>query len=191
MNKLYPCLFLCLFAALATSAFAGISVTSPTNGAQLQSSVHFVATAQSPSCSKGVASMGVYTAPYKLAFSVTGSKLDTYLTLSAGTYNTVIQEWDNCGWSAGVPVTITVGSSGAGSSSGPGSSSNVVLYASKAPVKSDYWCCGCSSDAINGRFRTVHAVGKLNVRRVVTSGIVKGSGTNPKMISLSTVCGKT
>jgi hypothetical protein len=37
--------------------------------------------------------MGIYTAPYKLAYSVTGSKLDTYLTLSAGTYYTVVQEW--------------------------------------------------------------------------------------------------
>jgi len=35
MNKLYPCLFLCLFAALPTSAFAGITVTSPSNGAQV------------------------------------------------------------------------------------------------------------------------------------------------------------
>jgi hypothetical protein len=83
MKKLY--LYLCLLAILATSAFAGISVSSPSNGAQVQSPVHFVATAQSPDCSKGVASMGIYTAPYKLAYSVTGSKLDTYLTLSAGT----------------------------------------------------------------------------------------------------------
>ena len=96
MNKLC----LCLFATLATPAFAGISVTSPSSGAQVQSPVHYVATAQSPNCSTGVASMGIYTAPYKLAYSVTGSKLDTYLTLSAGTYYTVVQEWDYCGWSA-------------------------------------------------------------------------------------------
>src|SRR2546425_12047 len=110
MNKLY----VCLFATLATSAFAGITVTSPSNGAQVTSPVHYVATAQSPDCSKGVAAMGIYTAPYVLAYSVNGSKLDTYLTLSAGTYNTVVQEWDNCGWSASVPITITVGSGGGG-----------------------------------------------------------------------------
>ncbi len=110
MKKLYVYLF--LLATLAMPAFAGISVTSPTNGAQVQSSVHYVATAQSPACAKGVASIGIFTAPYKLAYSVTGSKLDTYLTLSPGTYNTVIQEWDNCGWSASVPITITVGSGG-------------------------------------------------------------------------------
>ena len=110
MNKMY----VCLFATLATSAFAGITVTSPSNGAQVTSPVHYVATAQSPDCSKGVAAMGIYTAPYVLAYSVNGSKLDTYLTLSAGTYNTVVQEWDNCGWSASVPITITVGSGGGG-----------------------------------------------------------------------------
>ena len=112
MKKLH----LCLFATLATSAFAGISVTSPSSGAQVQSPVHFVASAQSPNCPNGVASMGIYTAPYKLAYSVTGSKLDTYLTLGAGTYNAVIQEWDNCGWSASAPITITVGSGGTSSS---------------------------------------------------------------------------
>jgi hypothetical protein len=113
MKKLY----LCLFATLATSAFAGISVTSPSSGAQVQSPVHFVASAQSPNCPNGVASMGIYSAPYQLAYSVTGSKLDTYLTLGAGTYNAVIQEWDNCGWSASAPITITVGSGGTSSSS--------------------------------------------------------------------------
>jgi hypothetical protein len=118
MNKLY----VCLFATLATSAFAGVTVTSPSNGAQVQSPVHFVATAQSPDCSKGVAAMGIYTAPYQLAYTVNGSKLDTYLTLSAGTYNTVVQEWDNCGWSASTPVTITVGSGGGG---GGGTFSNL------------------------------------------------------------------
>jgi len=121
MKKLY----LCLFATLATSAFAGISVSSPSNGTQVQSPVHFVATAQSPDCSKGVASMGIYTAPYKLAYSVTGSKLDTYLTLSAGTYYTVVQEWDNCGWSASVPITITVGSGGTPSGTTAGVFSNL------------------------------------------------------------------
>src|SRR5256884_9120714 len=113
MKKLY--VYLCLLATLAMPAFAGISVTSPTNGAQVQSSVHYVATAQSPACAKGVAAIGIFTAPYKLAYSVPGSKLDTYLTLSPGTYNTVIQEWDNCGWSASVPITITVGSGTVGS----------------------------------------------------------------------------
>src|SRR5438876_8264388 len=123
MKKLYVYFF--LLVTLAMPAFAGISVTSPTNGAQVQSSVHYVATAQSPACAKGVAAIGIYTAPYKLAYSVTGSKLDTYLTLSAGTYYTVVQEWDNCGWSASVPITVTVGSGGTPSGTTAGVFSNL------------------------------------------------------------------
>src|SRR2546430_17257074 len=108
MKKLH----LCLFATLATSAFAGISVTSPSSGAQVQSPVHFVASAQSPNCPNGVASMGIYTAPYQLPYSATGSNLDTYLTLGAGTYNAVIQEWNNCGGAAPAPITTTGGAWG-------------------------------------------------------------------------------
>jgi acid phosphatase len=52
--------------------------------------------------------MGIYTAPYVLAYKVSGATLNKYLSLAAGTYNTVIQEWDNCGSSSKTAVTITV-----------------------------------------------------------------------------------
>jgi hypothetical protein len=52
--------------------------------------------------------MGIYTAPGKLAYTVGGASLNTYLSLSPGTYNTTVQEWDNCGGAAKNPVTITV-----------------------------------------------------------------------------------
>src|SRR3982751_6283877 len=94
MNKVNVCLSL---AILVTSAFgAGVTVTSPTSGATVQSPVHFVASATT-SCSKGIASIGIYTAPFQLAYVVNGASLDTNLTMSAGDYNTVVQEWDNCG----------------------------------------------------------------------------------------------
>src|SRR5438067_6845342 len=112
MKMRYVCL--CFFATLATSAFSGVTVTSPSNNSTVSSPVHYVATA-STSCSKGVGAMGIYTAPFVLAYSVNGASLNTNLTLSAGTYNTVVQEWDNCGGSAVAPVTITVSGSGGGS----------------------------------------------------------------------------
>jgi hypothetical protein len=105
-------LFLCLL-MFATSAFATVSVSAPIN-TSTSSPVHFVATA-STSCASGVSSMGIYTAPYVLAYKVAGSSLNTYLTLAAGTYNTVIQEWDKCGGSSKTAKTVTV----SGSSSGP------------------------------------------------------------------------
>jgi len=106
MNKVFVCLFATF---LATSAFGtGVTVTSPSSGATVQSPVHFVASATT-SCSKGIASIGIYTAPFQLAYVVNGASLDTNLTMSAGDYNTVVQEWDNCGGSSSktVPITVT------------------------------------------------------------------------------------
>jgi hypothetical protein len=100
----------CLLVAGASSGFAGVTVKAPTNNSTVATTVQYVATATT-SCAKGVAAMGIYTAPYVLAYKVNGASLNTLLTLSPGTYHTVVQEWDNCGASATAPITITVGSS--------------------------------------------------------------------------------
>jgi len=105
----------CLF-AFALPAMAGVTVTSPGDGATVGSPVHFAATASS-ACSKGVAAVGIYTAPYVLAYKVNGSSLSTSLAMSSGTQYPVVQEWDNCGSSSKVQLKITVGtttSSGGG-----------------------------------------------------------------------------
>src|SRR5690349_18308352 len=91
MKSFFSCMFL-----LALPAMASVSVNSPATGASASSPVHFVATATT-ACSAGVSSMGIYTAPYVLAYTVQGSHLDTYLQLAPGAYNTAIQEWDKCG----------------------------------------------------------------------------------------------
>jgi hypothetical protein len=88
---------------------SNVNVSAPANNSTVSTSVQYVATATT-SCSKGVAAIGIYTAPYKLAYTVKGASLNTSLSLSSGTYNTVVQEWDNCGNSAKTPITITVGS---------------------------------------------------------------------------------
>src|SRR5215469_9473527 len=113
-------LLVCLFAAFALPAFAGVSVSSPISGSTSASSVHFVASATAPTCSKGVAAMGIYTAPYVLAYKVNGSSLNTTLNMSPGNYNVVITEWDNCGSASTAPVALTIGSSSAGSSGSTG-----------------------------------------------------------------------
>ena len=105
----------CLMALFVTPAFATVSVSSPTSGTTAGTPIHFVATSTT-TCAAGVSSMGIYTAPYVLAYKVAGSSLNTYLTLTAGTYNTVIQEWDKCGGSTKAAITITVS----------GTTSNVV-----------------------------------------------------------------
>jgi hypothetical protein len=112
------CAVVCLLSAAVLPAGAGVYVTSPgsatvalSGNTSANSPVHFVAKATSPACSKGVARMGIYTAPNQLAYQVNGATLDTNLGLGAGTYNVVVQEWDNCGWSAKALLNVTVGNS--------------------------------------------------------------------------------
>jgi hypothetical protein len=109
MKLYYLPLALCV--TWASSAFAGVFVSAPTNNSTVGTTVQYVATAQA-SC--GVAAMGIYTAPGKLAYKVSGAKINTLLTFSSGTYHTVVQEWDKCGGSSTATVTINVGGSGGG-----------------------------------------------------------------------------
>jgi len=92
-----------------------VTVTSPKTNSTVSSTVQYVASATSP-CSKGVSAMGIYTAPNQLAYTAPGAQLNTTITLNPGVYNTVVEEWDNCGGAATAPVTITVGSGGSGGS---------------------------------------------------------------------------
>lgn len=86
---------------------AGVFVTSPANNATVNGAVNFVATATT-TCAKGIASMGIYTAPNQLAYVSNGASLNHALSLGPGTYNTVVEEWDNCGGAATTPVNFTV-----------------------------------------------------------------------------------
>jgi hypothetical protein len=103
-------LTVCLLAVCSPAMFAGVTVNTPTNNQTFSGPVSFVASATT-SCSKGVGSMGIYTAPGVLAYVVNGASLNTSLTLSAATYHIVVEEWDKCGGAATTPITITVTSS--------------------------------------------------------------------------------
>lgn len=110
------CAGLCTCMLFSISSYAGVFVSSPTSAtvsssgsAAVGSPVHFVATANSPACSKGVSSMGIYTSSGVLAYIVAGSHLDKSLSLSSGTYEVAVQEWDHCGMSSKAMVRVTVG----------------------------------------------------------------------------------
>jgi hypothetical protein len=109
-------LFVCLSVFFVPAAFAGVSVSEPANGTTITGPVQYVASATTTTCSKGVGSMGIYTAPGVLAYVVNGSSLNTTLDLSPATYNTTVEEWDNCGGAETTPITITVKESNGGSS---------------------------------------------------------------------------
>jgi len=97
---------------------AEVQVRAPANNANVATQVQYVATASSSSCANGVAAMGIYTAPGVLAYLAKGASLNTILNLNRGTYNTVVQEWDNCGGSAKTPITINVAGSTSAQASG-------------------------------------------------------------------------
>jgi hypothetical protein len=98
----------CALTVLVPGAFAGVEVTIPANGATVSGPVQYIATATTDSCSKGIASMGIYTAPGVLAYVVNGSSLNTSLTLNPSTYNTMVEAWDNCGGAETTPIEVTV-----------------------------------------------------------------------------------
>lgn len=83
-------------------------VVSPTDGGVVTSPVHYVANASAPNCSKGISAMRIYTAPGVSAYSVNGNAIDTYLKMAIGTYNVVVQAWDNCGNVYKTPLKVTV-----------------------------------------------------------------------------------
>lgn len=107
---------------------AQVQVSAPVDNSNVAPQVQYVATA-STSCPSGVAAMGIYTAPNQLAYQVAGASLNTLLNLSAGTYQTVVQEWDNCGGYAKTPITINVGGANSGGTvqvTAPAPNSNVA-----------------------------------------------------------------
>jgi hypothetical protein len=99
--------------AITVSNQTGVYVTSPANNSQVTSPVNYVAWATTSTCSKGVASTGIYV-DNKLTYVVQGASLNTQLPLSQGSHNTVVEEWDYCGGAAYTRVNVTVGNSGGG-----------------------------------------------------------------------------
>jgi hypothetical protein len=91
-------------------------VISPTDGtstnggpqAAVTSPVHFVASASAPHCGNGISAMRIYSAPGITAYTVNGASIDTYLKMANGTYNVVVQAWDNCGNVYKSPLQVTV-----------------------------------------------------------------------------------
>jgi hypothetical protein len=101
----------------ANTGAGSVQVSAPANNSSVGPTVQYVASASS-SCPRGVASMGIYTAPGQLAYVVNGGRLNTLLNLGPGSYHTVVQEWDNCGGSSYAPIAITVGGGGGGAGGG-------------------------------------------------------------------------
>src|SRR5438445_1718592 len=113
---------------------ATVSVSSPTNGSTVGSSVHFVASATS---GYTVTAMAIY-ADNNLAYKASGSSLDTYVTLAAGAHYIVVQSWDATGAVQKSAENITVSASAPAPAPAPtsGSAVSVSSPASGAAVGS-------------------------------------------------------
>ena len=117
--------------AMASLASATVYVSTPTTNISATSPVHFVATATS-ACSKGVSAMGIYTAPDVLAYTVNGASLNTSLSLTPGTYNIAVQEWDNCGGATKTSIGLTITSGNSNVMSCPSGTEDMMNYFSMA-----------------------------------------------------------
>jgi hypothetical protein len=175
-------LFVCL-CAFALPAFAGVTVTSPGNGTTVTSPVHFAATAASSSCSKGVAAMGIYTAPNVLAYKVNGASLNANIAMSSGVQYPVVQEWDNCGSSSTVKLKVTVGASTVTQSSG--SSGKVFSNLQKSGGWHGYAllppafgiCSGCSPTGSNVKWSWSQGVSSPSMDGISTRAAYNGGTT--------------
>src|SRR5436189_4245362 len=96
------------FFAISSYAAPTVTVIAPKTGASAGSPVFYEAYATSAACTKGIAAMRIYTADHVSAYTVNGAHLETFITLAPGTYNTVVQAWDNCGGVAKTPITLSV-----------------------------------------------------------------------------------
>jgi len=193
------CAVVCLCAWLAAPALAGVyvsgpgsaTVATPGSATVAGSPVHFVAKGTSPACAKGVTSMGVYTAPSVLAYTVKGSSLDTNLNLNPGVYNVAVTEWDNCGWSSNALLTLNVGSSTSSGTtfsdlqSGKGWSSYALLppswgicstCTSAGPELKWSWTPNISSPSMDGKStKTVYGGGTVRWGDVLWNNHIVGS----------------
>ena len=56
--------------------------------------------------------MRIYVTPHVAVFSIDAAQFSTFVNLKPGTYNTLIQAWDNCGEVAKVGVKVIVSATG-------------------------------------------------------------------------------
>ena len=104
-----------LIVLLSCSMFAStsngiITVTAPVNGSSDATPVTVTASAVTPpTCPAGIAALGIYPTPFNLLFKTTATSFSKSFILNPGSYpNFIVQEWDKCGGSSKVSLSITV-----------------------------------------------------------------------------------
>jgi hypothetical protein len=113
---------------LTVASYAGVTVSSPSSGSTVGSPVHFYATG---SMTGSVVQMQIYDNG-TLKYKVSGSKIDTYLSMASGSHSVTVKSWNNYGQSAYTKLTVNVS----------GTTSTSTLYFSNIDQMSGWQNCG-------------------------------------------------
>ncbi|MGD0914807.1 MAG: hypothetical protein ABR928_23170 [Terracidiphilus sp.] len=156
---------------VAAPAFATVVVNSPTNGETVSTTATYVATSTATTCSRGVASMGVYV-DNDLVKVVDGDQLNAAISLTVGNHNTVVQEWDYCGGSTYTPIAVTVATQSGVYVTSPAPNSTVNLLANYVATATSTCSKGVGSMGIYVNNILVYTVqgAKLNTSLELSPG---------------------
>lgn len=101
---------LCVTMSLAGASFAGVTISSPSNGSTVGSPAHVVASASS---ANPITFMRIYVDNVSV-FGLGTSKIDTSVAMSVGTHTIVVQSWDSKGTVSKAGVSVSVSQPAAG-----------------------------------------------------------------------------
>src|SRR5947207_13876591 len=110
MKSIVCALFLCASCALASTSNGIVTITAPADGSSVATPVTVTANAvPPPTCPAGISSMGVYPTSGNLLFKTSANNFSKSFILNPGKYGTfIVKEWDKCGGSSQVSISITV-----------------------------------------------------------------------------------
>ena len=171
MKMIASTLSMIVLLVAGTSAFANVLVSSPQNGETVASPMKFAATANTSTCPRGVASMGVYV-DNQLEYVGYGTSLSTSLALAPGAHRTVIQEWDYCGGATSTVRTITVSDQSAVSVTSPANHSTLSPLAGYVATATSGCASGVAAMGIYVNNQRVYLVqgAKLNTQLTLNPG---------------------
>ena len=164
--------FSLVFLICAAPALANVTVSSPSNGETVSSPTHYVATSNTTTCSRGVASMGVYV-DNDLVVVQNGTSLNANVSMTPGEHDTVVEEWDYCGGATFTHIPVTVASQTGVWVSSPAANSTVSSPANYVATATTGTCSkGVASMGIyvNNQLTYVVMGAKLNTQLSLAAG---------------------
>lgn len=109
LRSAFAIALLSIFAG-ALPVFAGVTVSSPSNGATVSTSVHVAASASPANAANPITAMRIYLDSTSM-YTVNAAKLDTYVSSPTGQHVITVQAWDSTGAVYKSALTINVSSS--------------------------------------------------------------------------------